>query len=88
MKTTIVDKDEWCTVEKQYETGIRFFPDILSEKRLGIIYPIQWMVIRDDGGYNLRNVSLIPLVTKLGIEQLQQFDLKLYLECVTSHRWL
>jgi hypothetical protein len=62
---TVVNKVE----EKQYETAIRLFPDVLSEKRHGF-YPIQWMVGRS---YNLRNVSLIPLVVEMGIE-LQQFD--------------
>ena len=69
---TIVDND-WNMVEKQYENIIRFFPDLLSEKRYGA-YPIQWMAsYEEDKIYNLRNVSIIPLVTKLGIE-LQQFD--------------
>ena len=66
-------------VERQYEAAIRLFPDILSEKKHGM-YPIQWISMRrgEDDEYNLRRLSLIPLVTKLGIE-LHPFDNQLRL---------
>jgi hypothetical protein len=70
---TIVDND-WHKVERQYSAMIRFFPDVLSDKRHDL-YPIQWMAMRTKypHNYNLTNVSLIPLLAELGIE-LNQFD--------------
>ena len=73
LTTTIADTKEWSKEEKQYETALRLFPDILSEQFNGL-YLIQWLIMQEaDGTYNLKNISLIPLVTKLGSE-LQQFD--------------
>ena len=70
---TIVDTKNWQTIEQQYETAIRFVPEVLTQKRYGM-YPIQWMALsNDDNNYNLKLVSLIPLVVRLGIE-LKQFD--------------
>ena len=70
---TIVHKD-WHKIEKQYETAFRFFLGVLHETWHGI-YPLQAMAMRKtkDSNYNLRLVSLIPLVVKLGID-LQQLD--------------
>ena len=73
LTTTIVDTEEWPKEEKWIETALRFFPDILLEERDGYSL-IQWLSMREeDKTYNLKNISLIPLVTKLGSE-LQQFD--------------
>ena len=73
LTTTIIDKKEWPKEEKRYETALRLFPDILSEQQHGV-YPIQWLVMQEtDKTYNLKSVSLIPIVTKMGIE-LQQLD--------------
>ena len=70
---TIVDTKNWQTIEQQYETAIRFIPEVLTQKRYGM-YPIQWMALsNDDNNYNLKLVSLIPMVVRLGIE-LKQFD--------------
>ena len=72
LTTTITDKEEWSKEEKRYDAALRLFPGILSEKFNGL-YPIQRMVLRmKNRNYNLRLVSLIPLVVKLGIK-LQQF---------------
>jgi hypothetical protein len=52
---------------------IRFFPDVLSDKRHDL-YPMQWMAKRTNyPNYILTNMSLIPLLAELGIE-LHQFD--------------
>jgi len=69
---TIVHKD-WHKIEKKYETAVRLFPDILQETWNGI-YLIEWMSMHWTKviDYNLRLVSLIPLIVRLGI-QLQQF---------------
>jgi hypothetical protein len=66
-------------VERQYEAAIRLFSDILSEKKHDM-FPIQRISMRrgEDDDYNLRRLSLIPLVTKLGIE-LRPFDNQLRL---------
>ena len=69
---TVVDKD-WYNVEKKFEKAIRFFPDILRDRRYEN-YPLQWMTsFRGCRMYNLQFISLIPLLVRLGIE-LQQFD--------------
>jgi hypothetical protein len=75
---SILDTD-WYNYEEKVETAIRLFPDILSEKKHGM-YPIQRISMRhgEDDTYNLRRLSLIPLVTKLGIE-LHPFDKQLRL---------
>jgi hypothetical protein len=70
---TIVDDNHWYIEEKKYNKMIRFFPAILSEKNHGV-YPVMWVAIfNDNDGYNLRDVSLIPLLAGLGTE-LHQFD--------------
>jgi len=73
--------------EKQFETAIRFFPDILSDKMLyrGYQhYPIEWMALPIYGKYDLRNASLIPLMVELGIE-LRQFDEELRGGLLSTH---
>lgn len=74
---TIIDKD-WYTIEQQYERAFRLFPDVLKQSRYEE-FPIRWMTYSrkegSNGGsplYNLQFISLVPLLTKLGIE-LQQF---------------
>mmetsp|Transcript_55332 Transcript_55332/g.62641 ORF Transcript_55332/g.62641 Transcript_55332/m.62641 type:complete len:580 (+) Transcript_55332:667-2406(+) len=97
MTITIVHKD-WHKIETKYETAVRLFPDILQETWNGM-YLIKCMSMRwtEDMNYNLRLVSLIPLIVRLGI-QLQQFNalergglLKLYpsgrtpLQCIIGY---
>jgi len=76
LTTAITDKEEWPKEEKRYETAFRLFPDILLEEKHGYNL-IQWLTITiADDTYRLKDISLIPLVLKLGIE-LQQFDTEL-----------
>ncbi|OEU06662.1 hypothetical protein FRACYDRAFT_254216 [Fragilariopsis cylindrus CCMP1102] len=70
---TIVDED-WYDDERKIAKAIRYFPDVLSEKKFGM-YPIMWAGRRQGGNmaYNLKNLSRIPLLAELGSE-LGQFD--------------
>jgi hypothetical protein len=70
---TIVDVD-WYDDERKIAKAIRFFPDVLSEKRDGM-YPITWAASleSDNTAYNLKSISRISLLAELGSE-LGQFD--------------
>ncbi|OEU10859.1 hypothetical protein FRACYDRAFT_246732 [Fragilariopsis cylindrus CCMP1102] len=70
---TIVDED-WYEDERKIAKAIRYFPDVLSEKRGGM-YPIMrmWAGRRRNPAYNLKSISRIPLLAELGSE-LGQFD--------------
>ena len=71
---TIVDED-WYEDERKIAKAIRYFPDVLSEKRDGM-YPIMTTLGRRRRGntaYNLKSISRIPLLAELGSE-LGQFD--------------
>jgi len=69
---TIVHKD-WKKIEKQYETAFRFFPGVLQERRRGRPLLRRMSMYGKNCNYNLRLVSLIPLIGRLGIK-LQQFN--------------
>ena len=73
---TIVDTD-WKKEEKRYEIMIRLFPAILSMKVKGL-FPIQHIAVRARNGVtDLKLVSLIPLVLRLGGVEFRKFDEKL-----------
>ena len=76
IKTRGLNKD-WYDEEK-VEAAVRSFPDVLSEKSSDgdddDCYPIIWRTMYDEhGGFNLKALSLIPLLTELGTE-LGRFD--------------
>jgi hypothetical protein len=63
---TIADED-WHVDEKNVATAIRFFPDVLSEKKDGL-YPIIRAASLESNSYNtynLKSVSRIPLLAEL-----------------------
>ncbi|OEU09074.1 hypothetical protein FRACYDRAFT_248933 [Fragilariopsis cylindrus CCMP1102] len=70
---TIVDED-WYEDERKIANAIRYFPDVLLEKRYGM-YPIHELTCQqgNNADYILKNISRIPLLVELGSE-LGQFD--------------
>ena len=56
-----------CDTEKEIETAIRFFPNVLSTREVGE-YHIYWLSRNWRGHYNLKAASFIPLFAKLAVE--------------------